>query len=170
MTGAIFYATKYGSTAQYAKWISEATDLPMFDIKHSKADPSRYSFLVLGAPVIYYKLLNRKWVKKHLAKTEGKPVIFFTVSGAPAGPKLDGWIANCLPQSLISRMEHFVLGGRQNPKDLTLYDRMMLIIGSWLNPDRAASKEEKEGFDFMDKSRIEPIVKRIKQLQTGEVL
>lgn len=32
MNGAIFFASKYGSTAQYAEWIAEATDLPMFDV------------------------------------------------------------------------------------------------------------------------------------------
>ena len=29
MNGAVFYATKYGSTAEYAKWIGDATGLPI---------------------------------------------------------------------------------------------------------------------------------------------
>ena len=64
MNGAIFFSTKYGSTAQYAKWIGEATGLPVFNVKDSKADPSKYDFLILGSPVIYYKLIIHKWVKK----------------------------------------------------------------------------------------------------------
>jgi len=40
MKGAIFFSTKYGSTAQYAKWIGEATGLPVFNIKVTNADPS----------------------------------------------------------------------------------------------------------------------------------
>lgn len=89
MNGAIFFASKYGSTEQYANWISEATGLPVFNVKDANADPSKYDFLVLGCPIIYYKLLNRKWIKRNLANIENKPVILFTVSGAPGGSKLD---------------------------------------------------------------------------------
>jgi hypothetical protein len=45
-----------------------------------------------------------------------------------------------------------------------------LIIGSMKNPDPVASKEELEGFDFMDQSSIAPILKLIQQIQSGGVL
>jgi menaquinone-dependent protoporphyrinogen IX oxidase len=170
MKGAIIFSTKYGSTAQYATWIGEATGLPVFNIKEANLDLSEYDFLILGSPIIYHKVHNWKWVRKHLAEMEGKPIIFFTVSGAPAGQKLDGWIADSLPPHLIAKMHHVVLQGRQNPKELSWYDRLMLIIGSMKNPDPVASKEELEGFDFMDQSSIAPILKLIQQIQSGGVL
>lgn len=169
MNGAIFFSSKYGSTAQYAEWIGEATGLPRFDVDDTSANPSQYDFLVLGSPIIYHKVMFHKWVKKNLASIETRPTILFTVSGAPAGSKLDGWIADSLPQKLISQMEHVVLLGRQNPKELTWWDRMMLIIGGLKNPDRQAGKEELEGFDFMDKASIEPLVKLVQQFQASEV-
>jgi len=125
--------------------------------------------LILGSPIIYYKVHNWKWVRANLAEIEKKPIIFFTVSGAPAGQKLDGWIADSLPQSLISKMKHVALRGRQNPKELSWYDRLMLIIGSMKNPDPVASKEELEGFDFMDKSSIEPLLKLVQQTQSSNI-
>lgn len=171
MKGAIFFASKYGSTEQYAKWISEATGLPVFNVKDERGDLEKYDFLILGAPIIYYKLLNRKWLKAHWASIKSKPIILFTVSGAPGGKKLDGWIANSdLPEELISHMKHVALRGRQKPEELTLYDRIMLIIGGLKNPDPIARKEELEGFDYMDKSSIEPIVKLISQLQLEEAM
>lgn len=170
MKGAIFFSSKYGSTAQYANWIGEATGLPVFNIKGDNADLSEYDFLVLGSPIIYHKIHNWKWVRANMAEIEKRPIIFFTVSGAPAGQKLDGWIADSLPQHLISKMHHVVLRGRQNPKELNWYDRIMLIIGSMKNPDPVASKEELEGFDFMDKSSIAPIIKLVQQIQSSGVL
>lgn len=147
MKGAIFFASKYGSTKQYSNWIAQATGLPVFNINNAKTDLSNYDFLVLGSPIIYNKLL-------------------FTVSGAPAGKKLDGWNANSnLPKGFISKVKHIALRGRQNPKELTLYDRLMLIIGAIKNPDPVARKEELHGFDYMDKSSIEPIIKLVKQFQ-----
>ena len=168
MKGAIFFSSKYGSTAQYANWISEATGLPVFDVRESNADPSQYDFLVLGSPIIYYKIFNRKWVIRNLQSIENKPIIFFTVSGAPAGPKLDKWFADCLPVNFISQVKHVALGGRQNPSELNWWDWLMLKIGGLKNKDPVAKKQEMEGFDFMDRSSIEPIVKLVQQFQSGE--
>ena len=94
----------------------------------------------------------------------------FTVSGAPSGPKLEGWIADCLPETLISKMEHVALRGRQNPKELTWWDRLMLIIAGLKNPDPVAREEELKGFDFMDKSSIEPIIKLVQQFKSSKAL
>ncbi|MBT8304726.1 MAG: flavodoxin domain-containing protein [Bacteroidia bacterium] len=166
MKGAIFFASKYGSTGEYANWIAESTGLPVFNIKNKKADPSEYDFLVLGAPIIYYKLLNRKWIRTNWPIIEDIPIILFTVSGAPAGDKLDAWIANSkLPENMLSNMIHVALRGRQIPKELTWFDRIMLLIAAMKNPDPVASKEEREGFDYMDKSSIEPIIAMVKKMQ-----
>ena len=169
MKGAIFFSSKYGSTAQYANWIAEGTGLPVFDMKDTNADPSQYDFLVLGSPIIYYKVFSHKWVKRSLANFENKPVIFFTVSGAPAGAKLDRWIADCLPANFISHVKHIALRGRQKPEELTWWDWLMLKIAALKNKDPEARKQEFEGFDFMDKSSIEPIIKLIQQLHSGEM-
>ncbi len=170
MKGAIFYASKYGSTAQYAKWISEATGLPVFDVKSEYADPMNYDFLVLGSPILYYKLLNRRWIESHWSKIKNKPMILFSVSGAGAGNKLDGWISNSdLPLSFTLKVKHVALKGRQIPEELSFYDRVMLRIAAMKNPDPQASKEEREGFDYMDKNSIEPVVKLIQELQSKKV-
>lgn len=170
MNGAIFYSSKYGSTAQYADWIGEAAGLQVFNVNEAKADPSNYDFLVLGSPIIYYKLLIHKWVKRNLESLNSKPIIFFSVSGAPAGSKLNGWIANSLPETLILKMNHVALRGRQIPSQLSWYDRMMLIIASMANKDPVARKQEFQGFDFMDKSSIEPILNLVHHLQGAEAV
>jgi len=77
MKGAIFFTSKYGSTKEYALWISEGTGLPMFDIKRDHKNPSEFDFLIIGSPIIYFKLTIRSWVKKHLARIQDKPIIFF---------------------------------------------------------------------------------------------
>ena len=163
MNGAIFFSGQYGSTAQYASWIGEATGLPVFDIKDASADPSGYDFLILGSSVIIYKLTIRKWVEAHLASIENKPVILFTVSGAGGGEKLDGWIADSLPEKLISRMQHVALGGRLDLKEMSWWIRLILRIGAWKSDDPEAKKMELGGFDLMDKSGIEPILRLVQQ-------
>ena len=168
MNGAILYASKYGSTHEYADWIADATGLPIYEMKAHDADPAGFDFLVLGSPVIYYKLIAAKWMQRHLNTILDKPTVLFTVSGAPAGKKLEGWIADCLPLGLPQHMHHVALRGRQVPKDLTWFDRIMLIIGGLMNRDRKAGREERQGFDFMDKSSIAPVVALVQQLQSRE--
>lgn len=167
MIGAIFYSTRYGSTAQYARWIAEATGLPAFDVDEESANPADYDFVVLGAPVIYHKLMLRKWVKRNRASLLDRPVILFSVSGAGAGRKLDGWLAKSLPSELLAHVEHFALRGRQDPADLSRFDRMMLIVGGWTNPDRAAGREERKGFDYIDKASIEPVIEAVARLHAA---
>ncbi len=166
MNGAIFFSGKYGSTAQYANWIGEATGLPVFDVNDSRADPADYDFVILGSSVIIYKLTIRKWVKRNLPRIGNKPVIPFTVSGAPAGPKLDRWIADSLPGDLVSRMRHVALRGRLKLNEVSWFVRLILRIGAWQSDDPEARKLELGGFDFMDRSSIEPVLRMVEQLQS----
>ena len=115
-------------------------------------------------------MLNRKWIRKKWPIIEDKPIILFTVSCAPAGKKLNGWISNSnLPEIFISQVNHVALCGRKKPEILTLYDRIMLKIGAMKNPDSVARKEELYGFDYMDKTSIVPILDLVKQFQVKEI-
>ena len=165
MDGVILYSTKQGSTAQYAEWISQATGLPHYNVNEDEVDLSAFDFFVLGAPVYYYKVWMGNWLNKHRHPLADKPVVFFTVSGAPPGAKLDGWISQSLPEDLFARMYHVPLRGRQNPKNLSWFHRAMLLIASVFNRDRTAAREEREGFDYMDQASIAPIVERVELLQ-----
>jgi len=165
MRGAIFFSSRYGSTGQYAQWIAEASSLPAYDIDETDAAVAEFDFLVLGSPVVYHKLMLHRWVKRHLDDILARPTVFFSVSGAGAGPKLDRWMASSLPDAFLSHATHVALLGRQDPDELNRFDRIMLIIGGLFNPDRKAAKEEMHGFDSMDKASIGPIVETIRELQ-----
>ena len=169
MSGAIFFSGKYGSTEQYANWISEATGLPVFDIKDPNADPSKYDYLVLGSSIIYMKLSIRKWAKANMSKLDGRSKILFSVSGAGPSDKLNRWVAKSFPSVLLAQAEHVALSGRLDHSKVNWGVRLMLWIGSLINPDPEASKEEKYGFDHVDKDSIEPILKLVRQFEPIEV-
>lgn len=168
MDGAVLYATKYGSTAEYANWIGQATELPVFDVWKDDVDPNEFDFLDLATPVIYYKLLITDWVQRNLSKLDRKPIIMVTVSGAPPGSKLDAWVGDCLPADFVANAKHVALRGRQIPAELTWYDRAMLIIAAWRNPDPVASEEELKGFDYMDQDSIAPVVALAKEFKSRD--
>ena len=99
----------------------------------------------------------------------GLLTILFTVSGAPAGSQLDGWIAKSFPQEVLARMQHVALRGRLNYKDIGWGLRILLRIEAMTNRDPEARREARRGFDYMDRSAIEPIVRLIQRYQiSGE--
>ena len=167
MNGAIFYSGRYGSTAQYSQWISEATGLPALSVDDAGADPSRYDFLVLGSSIVFYRATIRGWVRRHAATLATRPIILFTVSGAPAGPKLDGWVAKSFPGDLLSRVDHVALQGRLDHDDVSWWLKVILKAGALMNRDRQASEEEMRGFDHMDRSSIQPILELVERYKAA---
>ena len=168
MSGAIFFSGKYGSTEQYSRWISEATGLPVFDINDERADASKYDFLILGSSILYFKLSNRRWVSENLNILKGRSKILFSVSGAGPSKKLNRWVANSLPTELLSQLEHIALRGKLDHSKVSWWVKISLWIGSLFNPNPEASKDERYGFDYMDKSSIEPIVRLVQQYQESK--
>ena len=168
MKGAIFFSGKYGSTEQYASWIGEATGLPVFDIKDPNADASKYEYLVLGSSIIYFKLSIRKWADANLSRLKGRTKILFSVSGAGPSDKLERWVAKSFPSELLSQTEHVALHGKLNHSKVNWLLKLSLWMGSLFNPNQQASKDERYGFDYMDKESIEPIIKMIQQYQTTQ--
>lgn len=168
MKGAIFFSGKYGSTELYANWIGEAVGFPVFDIRDPLADPSNYDFLILGSSILYFRLSIRHWIKENMPILKGRSKILFSVSGAGPSAKLERWVAKSLPPGLASQMEHVALRGRLDHSKVSWWVRQMLWIGSLLNPDPDARKDERQGFDYMDKASIEPIVKLAKQYKHTE--
>ena len=167
MNGAIFFSGKYGSTEQYANWIGEATGLPVFDIKDPNADPYEYDYLILGSSIIYFKLSIRKWAETNLSKLKGRSKILFSVSGAGPSDKLEGWVAKSFPTVLLSQVEHVALAGRLDHSKVNWLIKVSLWVASVFNPDPQARKDERYGFDHVDKDSIKPIVDWVRQFENS---
>ena len=170
MNGAIFFSGKYGSTEQYANWIGETTGLPVFDINDARTHPSEFDYLILGSSILYFRLSHRKWVKENLAVLKGRTKILFSVSGAGPSKKLNRWVSKSLPAELLSQVEHIGLRGRLDHSKVSWWVRLTLKIGSLFNPSPEARKDERYGFDYMDKSSIDPIVRLVKQFQSKDAV
>lgn len=168
MTGAIIYDSKYGVTEQYARWIGAATGLPVHSVADPEAMPERFDFVVLGSPVIYYKVIIGPWVRGHLDALLERPVIFFTVSGRPPGAMLDRWISDSLPRAFTDHMRYSYLRGRLDVQQVSWLDRIILTISGLLEKDRVTGYRKIHGFDFVDKASIAPIVAAVRGLQGAE--
>lgn len=168
MNGAIFFSGKYGSTEQYANWISEATGFPVFNIEDPTADVTKYDNLILGSSIIYFKLTIRKWIASNISNLKGRTKILFSVSGAGPSAKLERWVARSLHPDLKSKVRHVALRGRLDHTKVNWWVRKILWMGSLFNRDPEASKDERYGFDYMDKHSIKPIVEWADRLKNPQ--
>ena len=166
MKGVILFTGKFGSTRQYADWIKEATELPVFDLRKEKPDLSKYDFFILGSSIFIYKPTIRKWLKRRWPEIKGKPVLLFTVSGAePGSPELQKWVEDNLGREIIDTITYVPLRGRLKIEELPWYIRFMLKLGANKEEDPEVKKRMVEGFDYMDQSAIQPILEWARSVQ-----
>ena len=164
MKGAIFFTGKFGSTQQYAHWISEQTSFPVFDLNKENPDPSDYDLLVLGSSIMLMKPTIKKWLTTFWPVIKDKQIVLFTVSGTkPGHPDLQKWVNNSFSKEILMHINHIPLRGRLNLEELPWYTQFLLKLGALVEKDPDTKQRMKEGFDYVVKSNISPILKWISE-------
>ena len=160
MKGAIFFTGKFGSTQQYAHWISEHTSFPVFDLNKENPDPTDYDLLVLGSSIMLMKPTIKKWLTTFWPVIKDKQIVLFTVSGTnPGHPDLQKWVNNSFSKDILMHINHIPLRGRLNLEEMPWYTQFLLKLGALVEKDAETKQRMKEGFDYVVKSNISPILK-----------
>jgi len=164
MKGAIFFTGKFGSTHQYAQWISEQTSFPVFDLNKEHPDPSPYDLLILGSSIMLSKPTIRKWLTAFWPIIKNKKVLLFTVSGTkPGHPDLQKWLHNSFSKEIIENIDYIPLRGRLNLEELPWFTRLILKLGAKVEKNQETKQRMREGFDYVVKSNIFPILKWVSE-------
>ncbi len=84
MSKIVVYKSKYGSTKQYAEWISKELLCPIVDAKKVKIeDLCGYDTIIYGGG-LYAEVINGvSLITKNLDKLEGKKIVIFTTGITP---------------------------------------------------------------------------------------
>lgn len=171
---AIIYNTKYGSTEQYAKWISEETGADIYRDKNVKLSQlMEYDTIVFGGPIHAGGLQGLKFLQKNMKRFSGKRVMAFAV-----GLGLDNENAQqqCLELNFLKSIKEvpcYFMKGAYNPEMVKGIDKTMMgFVKKVLNgkSEDQLTKEDKElllaineGADYVDRKYIEDIVEAIKE-------
>lgn len=164
MKGAILFTGKFGSTQQYARWISEHTSFPVFNLNKENPDPTDYDLLVLGSSIMLMKPTIKKWLTTFWPMIKDKQIVLFTVSGTkPGHPDLQKWINNSFSKEILMHINYIPLRGRLNLNELPWLTRFLLKLGAILEKDPETKQRMTEGFDYMVKSNISQILKWVSE-------
>jgi len=165
MTGLIIYASKYGSTGEYAALIAEKLSAKCIEADEvTSEDIDNADYLVLGSPVYAYSVLPEMedFLDKHQEILAGKPLAAFVVCGdtlwnpevEEGGEKNLRKLTDLLPGVPFAVA---VLGGRMIMEDLDAED------GPRIRAFYERIGREPAGFDRMDLSAADAFVERIKE-------
>jgi menaquinone-dependent protoporphyrinogen IX oxidase len=165
MQGIVLYASKYGATEDYARWIAEDLDWAWANIKGYQGDLASYDAVIIGSPIYVGRLRASAFIKKNAALLAAKRFFLFTVGGEikPADEeKLDALRKRNLPPEL-SVCPHFHFLGRITPKRFTWFDRTMtrLVAKSIKDPDD--KKRLLDGYNDMQRDFIAPLVQAARE-------
>lgn len=171
MKGLIIYFSAYGTTKQYAEWISEEIDAKTYNYKTvSDADLQEADYLIIGSFVLAHKLIISKWLTAKEPLLKGKKLFFYSVSGAVPGAKeLESIFSSSISESLLAGAKTYQFGGRMRYQDLSGFHKLMMKIGTLIEKDPVAKADMKKDMkiakDHVNRDYIKPLVQDFKTSQ-----
>jgi menaquinone-dependent protoporphyrinogen IX oxidase len=164
----VVYASKQGSTRQYAEWIAEDLSARAIPFAHARpADLEAADTVVLGSAVRMGSLILGKWIKENWRILSARRLILFSVSATPPDDtkELRETLERSLAQEMIGQMTWVPLHGRLTIATLPLPLRLIMKAAS--RPRADAGKGSPAGspaermveFDGVARESIAPILK-----------
>lgn len=169
MKGLILYKTQYGSTRQYAEWLSKEISIPAINLEDfSNDDIDNYEFLIIGSNIKVGKIKAAGWIKNHFNYLRDKNLILFTVCGSYADAEEQSKVLkDNFPQEIRTSIDYFSLPGRLNLSELTFWDNFVIKMGSKFYPDKEAAERMASGFDWVDRKKLKPIINLVEKFNIG---
>jgi menaquinone-dependent protoporphyrinogen IX oxidase len=163
MDGIIIFKSKYGSTSQYAEWISQLCHIPATNVSCAPRDLNRFDYFVIGSSVYVGKLLMKKWLQAHQQILANKKLFFFIVGGTPEEEtkQIEKMITDNIPVSLRPNAEIFYLPGGLDIAELTLRDKLLLRMGAQLTKNPQQIHRMLTGYDDVKFSHLRGIIRSI---------
>lgn len=169
----VLYKSHYGSTAQYAKWISETLDcdiesLDEFDFRRL----DDYSTVIYGGGLYAVGMLGIKSLIKHMDKLKGKRLVFFAVGLSSANSTTLEAIREANIEGRFEGTPFFYFRGRMDFGKLKIKHRVMMTMLAKkvrhkeepLNDDELGILEcLKSPVDMVDRASITPLIDHVKK-------
>ncbi len=161
MKGLIVYASCYGSTKQYADWISE--DLG-YDTKAYKditdEDFKEYETIVIGSWVLANKLFLAKWIEEKKCLLMEKELVFYSVSGAdPEDSCLKEVFSCCVDEVLLKNAKCYRFGGKRETKKMSGFHKFMMFIATtFIEKDKDKKEEMKRYTDKVNRKYTKQLI------------
>jgi len=166
LKGAIVCKSRYGAARQYAEWLGDRLDLPIFDPDTDTPKLNTYDYLLIGSSVYVGKMLIKKWLDHHKEEISTKKLFFFVVCATPGSEKdkQQKIIHDNIPSDLVDEQSIFFLPGRLTISKLSWRDRLLLRLGSRMEKDPKKKAAMQRDMDGMNVKYLDPMIEAAKAL------
>lgn len=167
MKGVVIYKSKYGATAQYAKWISADLKLPYFETSElGDGDLKDYDYIILGTSVYVGKMLIKKWLKNNLKEIGTKKIFLYVVCGTPPDQqdKLNSYVTSSVPEEIRNKCDIFFLPGKLKIKELSLLDLFILKMGAMLAKSSTVKKAMLTDYNGIKQENLAELIEAINKI------
>lgn len=176
---AVIYASHYGFTEAYARWLAEELSADLLESgKVKKEDLERYSTIACGGGLYAGGVNGISLLVKNAELLRGKKLYLFTVGASdPADPEnvvnIRNGIAKVLPPTMLESVKIYHLrGGLRYSKMSMVHRTMMAMLRKVLlkkpevelrSEDRALLETYGQDISFLDRAAIAPLVEDIRR-------
>ena len=169
---AVIYKSKYGTTKQYAEWIAEELNAPLFEVSSIKPlQLMDYDVVVYGGGLYASGIDGIKFVTKNPCKS----LVVFTVGLAdPNITDYSAVLAKNIPSEKLSKVKVFHLRGGIDYGKLNFVHKVMMAIvkkqaekkspAERTSDDKGILETYGGKIDFTDKSTISPLIDYVQAL------
>jgi len=161
----ICYQSKYGSTEQYAKWIQNEIGCDIYNVKE-KNQPNfqGYDIIIFGGYLRMGKIKIAPFIIDNWNKIKDKKIILFTASGLPAeDPNLKEMYEHCFPDYIRQKIKYFPLRGRLIFRKLTMFDKLLILVGSKFERDERVKKAMQQDLDGVRRDNLMALFNYLKE-------
>ncbi len=172
MNGAVVYQSRYGSTRQYAEWLSEALQVKLINAKENKAPAlDSFDFLVFCSPVYYGKLLVSSFIKKNWGILKNKKIYLLVAAGMDE--KAEDDIKTMLNANFDQKfadyqIKWFYSGGRMEVEKLGFFERFLIKRLAKMVKEEREKEKLQNGYDFIDRQKLNSLIAQIREEMESE--
>lgn len=165
MKGIIIYKSNYGSTRQYAQWLSEETGFTALPVKSvKKKDIAESDRVIIGAPIFAGKPLLYNWIVKNWPLLSDKKAVLYTTSGASGDDPLHKKnFENFFEPAIREKMAYFPVGGRMIHSELKPLHRFLVNLGKKMVKDPVEREEMDRDKDHLDRNELNGLIQYLRE-------
>lgn len=169
MKSMILYKGKYGSTQQYAEWLSAELHLPLMAPENlPEEDLNANDLIIIGSSVYVGKLLISGWLKQYAGNLKNKKLILFVVCGSNSPKDQEKILKQHVPEGLIDPSCIFFLPGRLVKSKLSWKDRFLLRLGAMAAKNPETRKSMLQDRDNVKKENLSGVISKSEALLAAD--
>jgi menaquinone-dependent protoporphyrinogen IX oxidase len=162
MPGIIIYASRYGSTREYATWLQEETGYELYDVKHAPKDFDAYDTVVVATSIMAGRPRLARWIQERWPALRGKRVAVLLVN-VTADPAARAQIVPTALPDIAPHLAVFPVGGRYDVERMGGFDRFMIKTVAKMEKRPEVRAELLETRDLVNRENLREIVNFLRQ-------